>query len=1149
MARYILKRRPNSLNSVTFWYPTNNYVNDVSDSSNSTYISTVDPDSTIVYNFSSSQFGGTVENVKIRITAAATDPGYDYFDCYITVGGFSYGGTIYLDSTSYSEYVLNVGTPPVANQSFTLTITSGSSTVGIYISEIRVEIQVSDSQTSSVGLTDKLVQAITKRLSSSFGLVDLFSISLVSLLSSLSVQSLMGFYLPVYSTFGLSDMFIQTITKFLSSSFGLVDIRMLLSLYRDSFGLSDMFIRVITKLLSSSFGLVDIRMLLSLYRDSFGLSDMFIQVITKFLSSSFGLVDEIRQSRSQIFVSVFSLDDLVFSFLTIFVSLASLQTWITLNLPIYSSLILSDNVNQVIVKFLISSISLSDLIRRVVTSLSFSSFSLMDVGKLFSLYQDNLMLLDAVKQSIIASFLSGFGYSDLYNVSLAAYLSLLGFQGNFVLDILFYSRLDLTDRIWQVITGTLFSVFSLTDLFEIGLFVISSMLNLPVQLTLSLPAVSSFALFDSEKQTVIVLKSSVFGMNDVIRSLSLYFDNLGLTDSIGRLLLYGERLDISDVWGSVTTSLVLALVLQSQINFYLSISSLFGLADNIRQAISILGRSVFGLVDKIKLLSLYGDSLNFYDDLRKLVLTHLTSLLELVDLFDVSLVIFLSSLILQSFVNLYLPVYSPFVLSDWVRQLVTKFTDSSLGLSDLPVALSVSLFSGIFFQLKFEFEFEFELPLFSLLYFDDLLGTLLLDIIVYCSLRFGVILNLTFHSLFIVADSLKQNVFQILPALLGLGDMVNIVTGLGIKQLAQSILDVNYFLITSVGFDDILNVLLVEVISVVVLWAGSLVIFAFEDAVSLLDAVFKVITKKITSHLEVGDIVSEFIGFKTLIISNITTFLIFGAEELVVLNDLISGFNVSLFANIWNIVLVTFGLSLAESILWGDFGNFDVLFVSSTHVSTNIFSAIDSELVYAIVNIGLILAVVLDFQAGFALVDLVSYLMPYTNFLGVHSVLRLFVPLQEAMIGLTDSLNTLRVVMTTFLISLTDRWRLVFEGISRVGVGVGLALRISIDAVLRLSDKLRFFLRRNIVNLIEQRKLAGDILRGFHSQARASFGRGGIKEQFSTKSELNFAFSRVARREAFAASSKPSFAYKKKVTAYHEKAPNLPASFGTRFKF
>ena len=155
MARYILRRRPTSLGSVDFWYPTNDYVNDVSDSNNNTYISTVDPDSTIVYNFSSSQLNGTVENVRIRITAAAMVPGYDYLNCYVTVGGNSYGGTVYLNSTSYLEYTLDVGTPPVANQAFTLTITSGVSTVGIYISEIKVEIQVSDSQTSSFSLTDR----------------------------------------------------------------------------------------------------------------------------------------------------------------------------------------------------------------------------------------------------------------------------------------------------------------------------------------------------------------------------------------------------------------------------------------------------------------------------------------------------------------------------------------------------------------------------------------------------------------------------------------------------------------------------------------------------------------------------------------------------------------------------------------------------------------------------------------------------------------------------------------------------------------------------------------------------------------------------------------------------------------------------------
>jgi hypothetical protein len=148
-----------------------------------------------------------------------------------------------------------------------------------------------------------------------------------------------------------------------------------------------------------------------------------------------------------------------------------------------------------------------------------------------------------------------------------------------------------------------------------------------------------------------------------------------------------------------------------------------------------------------------------------------------------------------------------------------------------------------------------------------------------------------------------------------------------------------------------------------------------------------------------------------------------------------------------------------------------------------------------------------------------------------------------------DSLNTLRVIGVAFLIGLTDRWRLIFEGVSRIGVGIGLTLRVGVGAVLKLSDKLQFFLRRGVINLIEQRKLDGDILNGFHSQARASFGRGEIKEQFFIKSGPNFAFSRIARREVFAVSSKPSFAYEKKITAYHQKAPNLPASFGTRFKF
>jgi hypothetical protein len=886
----------------------------------------------------------------------------------------------------------------------------------------------------------------------------------------------------------------------------------------------------------------------------------------------------------------------VFSFLTIFVSLASFQTWIVLNLPIYSFLILSDNASQTIAKFLISSIGLSDLIREVVTSLLSSSFNLVDESRLFSLYWDNLMLLDTARQSTIVSLLSGFGYNDLYNVSLVACLSLVGFQGNFILDIFFYSEFNLIDSIGQMIIEVLFSMFSLTDLLGVSLFVISSMLSLPIQLTLSLPTVSSFTLFESAKQTVVVLKSFVFGLDDAIRLLLLYFDNLGLTDGIGRLLLYGERLDISDVWGSVITSLVFALFLQPQINFYLSISSLFGLTDNIRQTISILGASIFGLVDKIKLLSLYGDSLNFYDSLKELILTYLASLLGLVDLFDVSFAAFLSSLIFRSFVSFYLPVYSPLVLSDRMSQLFTKFTGSLLDLSDLPIAFLASLLSGVFSQLKF----GFELSLFSLLYFDDLLSTLLLDIIIYCSLHLEVTLNLTFHSLFVVADSLKQNVFQILPAFFGLsssfemgffllplllslshrftisssivstfilfdltaqrvtkllrsllsfGDMVDIATGLGIKQLAQSILDVNYLLITPFRFDDILNVSLVEVISGVVFWAGSLVIFTFEAVVSLLDTAFKVITKKITSQFGVEDIVSEFIEFKTPIIFNITALWILGAGDLVVLDDLISGFNVSLFADIRNVVLVISSLLLMGRILLEDFWNFNVLLVSSAYISTNIFTAIDSELIYAIVNSISVLSIILDFQASFAISGLANYLVAYTNLSIVRSALQLFVPLQGAIIGFTDSLNTLMVMGIAFLISLTDRWRLIFKGVSRIGVGIGLTLRVGVGTVLKLSDKLRFFLRRSVINLIEQRKLGGDILKGFHSQARASFGRSEIKEQFFVKSGPNFAFSRIARREVFAISSKPSFAYEKKVTSYHQKAPNLPASFGTRFKF
>jgi hypothetical protein len=88
-----------------------------------------------------------------------------------------------------------------------------------------------------------------------------------------------------------------------------------------------------------------------------------------------------------------------------------------------------------------------------------------------------------------------------------------------------------------------------------------------------------------------------------------------------------------------------------------------------------------------------------------------------------------------------------------------------------------------------------------------------------------------------------------------------------------------------------------------------------------------------------------------------------------------------------------------------------------------------------------------------------------------------------------------------------------------------------------------------VVNLIEQRKLDGDILKGFHSQARANLGASKVKEHFAVKLGANFAFSQTTKSKDFAVSSKPSFAYKRKISTYHQKLPNLPASLKIHFKF